>query len=88
MKEIIATITSKGQVTIPAEVRNYLGLKTNDKIAFVIDEEGTVKLRVPRYPDIASIRGAAGRLNKPLSWQEMEKIAHEDRLKAKYEGQQ
>ena len=54
----------------------------------VIDEEGTVKLRVPRYPDIASIRGAAGRLNKPLSWQEMEKIAHEDRLKAKYEGQQ
>ncbi len=71
MKEIIATISSKGQVTIPAEVRNYLGLKTNDKIAFVIDEEGTVKLRVPRYPDIASLRGAAGRLNKPLSWQEM-----------------
>ena len=29
MKEIISTITSKGQVTIPAEVRNYLGLKTN-----------------------------------------------------------
>jgi AbrB family looped-hinge helix DNA binding protein len=84
MREFISTITSKGQVTIPAEVRNYLGLKTNGKIAFVIDEEGTVKLRVPRYPDIASLRGAAGRLNKPLSWQEMEKIAHEDRLKAEH----
>jgi antitoxin PrlF len=88
MKEIISTITSKGQVTIPAEVRNYLGIKTNDKIAFVIDSEGVVRIRVPRYPDIASLRGAAGSLNKPLSWQEMQEIAYEDRLKAKYESKQ
>ena len=84
MREFISTITSKGQVTIPSEVRKYLRIKAKDKIAFVIDEEGTVQLRVPRYPDIASLRGAAGRLNKPLSWQEMEKIAHEDRLKAEH----
>ena len=69
MKEIIATITSKGQVTIPAEVRNYLGLRTNDRVAFVIDAEGQVKLKVPRYPKIASLRGAAGKLSKSLSWQ-------------------
>ena len=84
MREFISTISSKGKVTIPAEVRKYLGIKANDKIAFVIDEEGTVKLRIPRYPDIASLRGAAGSLNKPLSWQEMQKIAHEDRLKAEH----
>lgn len=83
MREIIATITSKGQVTIPAEVRKYLAIKTNDKIAFVIDAEG-VRLRVPRYPDIASLRGAAGSLKKPLSWQQMQQIAQEDRLEAKY----
>lgn len=88
MKEIISTITSKGQVTIPAEVRNYLGIKTNDKIAFVIDSEGVVRIRVPRYPNIASLRGAAGRLKKPLSWQEMQEIAYEDRIKAKYESKQ
>lgn len=88
MKEIISTVTSKGQVTIPAEVRKYLGLNTNDKVAFVIDEEGTVQLKVPRYRDIASLRGAAGSLNKPLSWQQMQEIAREDRLKARYEGQQ
>ena len=86
MKEIISTITSKGQVTIPAEVRKYLGITTNEKIAFVIDDEGVVRLRVPRYPNIASLRGAAGRLNKPLSWQEIQKIAHEDRFKTKYES--
>ena len=86
MKEIISTITSKGQVTIPAEVRKYLGIATKDKIGFVFDDEGVVRLRVPRYPTIASLRGAAGRLNKPLSWQEIQKIAHEDRFNTKYQS--
>jgi AbrB family looped-hinge helix DNA binding protein len=86
MKEIISTITSKGQVTIPAEVRKYLGITTTDKIAFVIDDQGTVRLRVPRYPTVASLSGAAGRLKKPLSWQEIQQIAYEDRIKAKYEN--
>jgi len=86
MKEIISIITSKGQVTIPAEVRKYLGIKTSDKIAFVIDAEGTVRIRVPRYPDIASLRGAAGTLEKPLSWQQIQEIAQEDRLKVRFEA--
>ncbi len=80
MKEFISTINSRGQVTIPSEVRKYLGIKTNDKIAFVIESEGTVRLRVPRYPNIASLRGAAGTLKEPLSWQQMQEIAQEDRL--------
>jgi antitoxin PrlF len=88
MKEIISTVTSKGQVTIPAEVREYLGIKTNDKIAFVIDQEGVVRLRVPRYTNIASLRGAAGSLSKPLSWKRVQEIAQEDRLNAKHENKQ
>ena len=40
MKEIISTLTSKGRVTIPAEIRKYLGITSNDKIGFVIDDEG------------------------------------------------
>ena len=36
MKEIVSTITSKGQVTIPVEVRRHLGLRRNDKLSFVI----------------------------------------------------
>ncbi len=85
MKEILSTVTSKGQVTIPVEVREYLGIKTHDKIAFIIDQEGVVRLRVPRYPSIASLRGAAGRLQKPVSWKEMQRIAYEDRFAAKHE---
>lgn len=86
IKEIISTVTSKGQVTIPSEIRKYLGITTNDKIAFVIDDEGAVQLRVPQYPTITSLRGAAGRLNKPLSWKEIQKIAQEDRFASKYES--
>jgi antitoxin PrlF len=83
MKEFVTTLTSKGRVTIPAEVRKYLGIGTNDKVAFVIDDEGVVRLRVLRYPTVASLRGAAGSLKKPLSWQEMQQIACEDRFKAR-----
>lgn len=77
--EIPATITSKGQVTIPAVVRQHLGLKTKDKVAFVIKDKDDVLLRVPRYPTVASLRGAAGTLKKKLSWQEVKRIAYEDR---------
>ncbi len=83
MKEILMTVTSKGQVTIPAEVRRYLGIKKNQKIALVIESAGEVKLKVPRYPDIDAVVGKAGKLNKRLSWQETLEIAHEDRLKTK-----
>lgn len=79
-KQIISTVTSKGQVTIPAEVRKHLGVKTRDKIVFTVEEAGVVHLSIPNYPDIASLRGAAGSLKKPLSWQEVQEIAREDHL--------
>ncbi|MDO8672595.1 MAG: type II toxin-antitoxin system PrlF family antitoxin [Dehalococcoidia bacterium] len=56
MNEILSTITSKWQVTIPAEVRRRLGLKNGDKVAFVIESEGTVRLAAPWYADSASLR--------------------------------
>lgn len=40
-----ATVTSKGQVTIPAEVRRTLGLNAQDKITFTPMPDGTVILR-------------------------------------------
>lgn len=80
MKEIISTVTSKGQVTIPVEVRRHMRLKTRDKVAFVVEDGGTVRLSAPRHSDISSLRGAAGSLQKPLSWQKVKEIAQEDHL--------
>ncbi|HVC33614.1 MAG TPA: AbrB/MazE/SpoVT family DNA-binding domain-containing protein [Chloroflexota bacterium] len=64
---------------IPAEVRRHRGITTNDKIAFIIDEAGIVRVTAPRYPTIASVRGTAGSLETPSSWQDLRGIAREDR---------
>ncbi len=42
-----ATVTSKGQVTIPKTVRDALGLQTGDRVDFVESDEGFV-IRVKR----------------------------------------
>ena len=39
-----ATVTTKGQVTIPKEIRDYLNLDTGSKVDFIVDENGTVKM--------------------------------------------
>src|SRR5438067_11796108 len=57
-----------------------LGVSTNDKIAFVIQPQGTVEVKTPKYPTISSLAGAAGRLKKPLAWKEVERLAHEDHV--------
>lgn len=84
MKEIRSTITSKGQVTIPAEVRRHLGLKQGDKVTFVLDSSGRVELKAPKYPTIASLAGAAGTLDEPRDIEEMLEIAREDALEQEY----
>ena len=86
MKEIISTISSKGQVTVPAEVRKQLGIKQGDKLSFVIEDEGGIRLEAPRFRDLASLRGAAGSLKKPLSWEQMRDIAHDDHVREITDG--
>jgi antitoxin PrlF len=41
-----ATVTSKGQITIPREVRRRLALETGDQVDFVVDGSRTVIYRV------------------------------------------
>lgn len=40
----VSTMTSKGQVTIPADIRRYLHLKPGDKIDFQLEENGTARI--------------------------------------------
>ena len=41
-----ATLTSKGQTTIPKEIRDSLGLKAQDRLNFTLMPNGTVIMRV------------------------------------------
>jgi antitoxin PrlF len=68
-----ATLTSKGQITIPLEVRERLGLKAGDRIDFQLGPAGEVVLTSKRIP-FEQIRGmlrSSGQ--KPVSLREMDK---------------
>lgn len=78
VKEILSTITSKGQLTLPVEVRRHLGVTVNEKVVFVLEPGGGVRIETPRYRSVASLRGAAGSLKEPKPWQEVLDTARED----------
>lgn len=44
---------------------------------------GKPSSQIPRYADLASLAGAAGKLPEPRSWAEMIEMAHEDAWKKK-----
>jgi len=62
-----ATLTSKGQITLPAKVREDLGLDAGDKIDFVAEERGSYRI-VARRKDIRVPSGRfAGRVDQPVT---------------------
>jgi antitoxin PrlF len=57
----VATITSKGQTTIPKEIRDSLGLKPQDQIHFTLLPDGTVIMRAKKR----TVSELYGVLHKP-----------------------
>jgi AbrB family looped-hinge helix DNA binding protein len=52
-----ATVTSKGQLTLPKEIRTALGVGPGDRVAFRIHEDGVITVE-PEKLDLQSLRGA------------------------------
>jgi AbrB family looped-hinge helix DNA binding protein len=65
-----ATVTSKGQITIPKEVRDRLGLEAGDRVEFIADENGAWRI-VAATKDVRAIKGIIARPAKPVSVEEM-----------------
>ena len=55
-----ATLTSKGQTTIPKEIRDSLGMKSGDRMTFTLLPDATVIMRVKSR----SLTDLAGTLHK------------------------
>jgi antitoxin PrlF len=55
-----ATLTTKGQVTIPKAIRDHLRLDTGDRVSFVIHDDGTVVVQ----PVTRHVRDLAGLLHR------------------------
>lgn len=68
-----ATLTSKGQTTIPKEIRDFLGIGPGDKLDFVVESDGRVILR-PATLDVRQLRGMLKRSGrKAVTLEEMDK---------------
>jgi AbrB family looped-hinge helix DNA binding protein len=79
MKEIVTSLTQRGQVTVPAEVRRLLGLKPRDKVTFAIDND-QVRL-VPATFTLESAYGSVTPQNRPEDFKALGRIAREERTK-------
>lgn len=66
-----ATITSKGQVTVPKPVRDKLHLKPGDKIDFMLEEDGGLRV-VPVTASVTQLKGMVPEPAFPVSLAEMD----------------
>jgi len=69
-----ATVTSKGQVTLPRELRKRLGIHRGSRIRFTIPASGAVRVDPVLYDledlwRMADLRGQAG---APMTFEEMD----------------
>lgn len=72
----IATITSKGQTTIPKAIRDRLRLKSGDQVDFVVEPDGRVVL-VPVTVDVTDLKGILPKPKKPVSLADMDRAIRE-----------
>ena len=66
-----AKITSKGQVTIPRQVREDMGVTSGDRLDFVRMEDGHYAV-VPASHSIKSLKGIIPRPKRPISLDDMQ----------------
>jgi AbrB family looped-hinge helix DNA binding protein len=68
-------MTSKGQITIPKEVREAVGLDTGQRVSFLVREDGVVELR-PENVDLLSLCGSIKPAVRGVTLEDMEEAIH------------
>ena len=68
-----ATLTSKGQITVPAAVRDALGVGTGDRVEFVEVSPGRYEFIAATRP-VTALKGMFGKARKAVSIEEMNAV--------------
>jgi antitoxin PrlF len=71
-----ATLTSKGQITIPSDVRRALNVQTGDRVEFVEVEPGRFEI-VAATRSVRELKGMFGPAARPVSIDEMNRTIAE-----------
>lgn len=72
----ITSVTSKGQVTIPVEIREKLGIKPHDRVRFVIEGD---RARIERIMTLQEVWDSVPPTNTGKDWDEIRRIVAEER---------
>jgi AbrB family looped-hinge helix DNA binding protein len=76
--DVRAKVTSKGQVTIPASVREALGLREGDEVVFRVEQTRALMAKTPDFLSVAgSVPVPAGKRGTP--WDEVLRRTRSDR---------
>ena len=80
--DVAATVTSKGQVTIPKPVRDALGIQEGDEVIFRVEGDRAVLSRTPDFLSLAgTIRVPAAKRN--VAWDDVVRRTRSDRTPAR-----
>ncbi|MDZ7758784.1 MAG: AbrB/MazE/SpoVT family DNA-binding domain-containing protein [Desulfovermiculus sp.] len=72
-----ATVTSKGQITLPKALREKLKLCAGDRVKFIIDGDGQgARLEVTNVP-VTSLKGMLPQPSQPVSLEDMDRAVQE-----------
>ena len=63
MTALVSTVTQKGQVTIPKNIRDSLHLMTGDKVEFALNERGEIVIK-PLTRKVAEVAGLLSKYKK------------------------
>lgn len=77
------TLSTKGQVTIPAEIREALHLQAGDRLILSLTENGFAAA-VERVPKVADVRGRFKHAARPGTTHAEERAAIEEAVGRKY----
>lgn len=72
MKTSQATVTSKGQITIPSIIREKLHLVSGNKLEFIVRDNDFVV--IPINKSLKKLKGILPKPNKTLSIDEMNEV--------------
>lgn len=67
-----ATVTSKGQITLPVELRERLRLVAGDRVSFEEQSDGTYLVR-PLKDDVRRLKGVVPKPARPVTGEAMDR---------------
>ena len=66
-------MTSKGQITVPKDVRIKLGLQPGDRVRFIVEGDGRVRLLTAKR-DVSELMGFLPKPKRTFSLEEIDDI--------------